>query len=53
MITSELQGRRVFRASLKETDYFLNYGDALLLLGDASLRAYGISPQGEEPSTPA
>ena len=44
VITDKLQGRRVFRASLQERDYFLNYGDALLLLGDASLRAYGIPP---------
>ncbi len=44
VITSKLQGQRVFRATIKETDYFLNYGDALLLLGDASLRAYGIPP---------
>jgi len=35
-ITANLQGKRVFRDSLKEKEYFLNYGDALYLLLDIS-----------------
>lgn len=43
-IAKTLQGKRIFRASLDEPDYFLNWGDVLLLLGDASQRAYRGSP---------
>ncbi len=35
-ITPALQGKRIFRENLREKDFFLNYGDPLLLLHDVS-----------------
>lgn len=35
-ITEDLHEKRVFRDSLKEKEFFLNYGDPLLLLSDVS-----------------
>lgn len=36
IIDRTLQGKRIFRDSMSNTDYFLNWGDALLLLKDVS-----------------
>lgn len=38
VITKGLQNKRIFRNSLKEKRYFLNWGDSLLLLHDVSKR---------------
>jgi hypothetical protein len=35
-ITQENQGKRVFRTDLSENEYFLNWGDPLVLLHDVS-----------------
>jgi len=36
IITRELNGHRVFRSDLSETNFFLNWGDPILLLSDVS-----------------
>ena len=36
-ITKASQGKRIFRTDLSENEYFLNWGDSLLLLHDVSL----------------
>ncbi len=36
IVTKNLHGQRIFRADLQDSDYFLNWGDPLLLLNDVS-----------------